>query len=96
MPAKPLSLARALGMRIKQLRAERGMTQEDLAEATGLFRTYMSRVEAGAANPTLSVLEAIAKALGVTPAGLLEPPDLSLGVVRVKAQVPLSRGRVKR
>jgi transcriptional regulator with XRE-family HTH domain len=94
MPSKPLSLARALGLRIKQLRMARGMTQEDLAEAAGLFRTYMSRVEAGTANPTLSVLELLARHLKVTPSELLLPPDPTQPVVRVRSVQPTSRGRV--
>ena len=45
---------KALGLRIKQLRAEYQLTQEELADRCGLFRTYMSRIESGLANPTLT------------------------------------------
>lgn len=42
------------------------MTQEDLAERCGLFRTYMSRIETGKANPTLNMIHALATSLGVS------------------------------
>ena len=54
------------GQRIRDLRAERGLNQEELAEKVGVFRTYMSRVETGAANPTLTMIYALADALGVS------------------------------
>lgn len=54
------------GQRIKDLRAERGLNQEELAEKVGVFRTYMSRIETGAANPTLTMIYALADALGVS------------------------------
>jgi transcriptional regulator with XRE-family HTH domain len=47
---------RAFGNRIRELRAAAGMTQEDLAERCGLFRTYMSRIETGKANPVCASL----------------------------------------
>ena len=46
------------------------MTQEDLAAHCGLFRTYMSRIETGQANPTLTMIHALATSLGVTVADL--------------------------
>lgn len=54
------------GQRIRDLRAERGLNQEELAEKVGVFRTYMSRIETGAANPTLTLIYALADALGVS------------------------------
>jgi transcriptional regulator with XRE-family HTH domain len=53
------------GQRIRDLRAERGLNQEELAEKVGVFRTYMSRIETGVANPTLTMVYALADALGV-------------------------------
>lgn len=41
-------------------------TQEVFAERCGFFRTYLSRVETGRANPTLNAIEVIAVALGLT------------------------------
>ena len=47
------------------------MTQDTLAEKCEIYRTYLSRIEGGMANPTILVIEALAKALGVEPWELL-------------------------
>ena len=85
----------ALGLRIKELRAAREMTQEQLADHAGFFRTYMSRLETGAANPTFDALLALATALRVAPADLFEAPGIIDPKV-VRAAPGLSRGRVAR
>lgn len=85
---------RLLGRRIKQLRSERGLTQEEAADRIGVFRTYMSRMESGQANPTLTLLYDVAGGLGVTVAELF---TVSPGPVpaRVKSHgASPSRGRV--
>jgi transcriptional regulator with XRE-family HTH domain len=85
---------KALGQRVKQLRAEQELTQEELADRCGMFRTYMSRIESGAANPTLTMLYSLAAALNVPVQALFDPaPDVS---VRVQSKSPPSRGRVSR
>lgn len=61
------------GQRIRDLRAERGLNQEELAEKVGVFRTYMSRIETGAANPTLTMVYALADALDVPVVDLFGP-----------------------
>lgn len=48
------------------------MTQDDLAERCGLFRTYMSRIETGKANPTLVMIHALADSLEVPVTALFE------------------------
>ena len=60
-----LSPKRSFGQRVCELRLAAGLTQEDLAERCGLFRTYMSRIETGQANPTLTVIHTLAVSLGV-------------------------------
>lgn len=60
------------GMRVRQLRLAAGLTQEDLAHRCGLFRTYMSRIETGRANPTLTMVDALATSLKVPIAALFE------------------------
>lgn len=62
-----------VGKRIKELRLEAALSQEVLSERCGIFRTYLSRIESGAANPTLIVLVALAHSLGVKPHELLMP-----------------------
>lgn len=60
-----------VGKRIKVLRQQLDLSQEVLAERCGIYRTYLSRIESGSANPTLLVLVALADSLGVSPAQLL-------------------------
>lgn len=62
---------KALGARIRELRRERGLTQEELAERAGLHSRYISRVELGGANFGVSVLFDLAEGLGVAPRDLL-------------------------
>lgn len=60
-------LLRVFGTQVKDRRRSVGMTQDDLAEKCGIYRTYLSRIEGGIANPSLLVLAAIANALQVEP-----------------------------
>lgn len=85
----------AFGLRLKELRVARGMTQEELADCTGFFRTYMSRLETGAANPTFDALLVLATALEVAPAALFEKPSAE-PPRRVKSAPGSSRGRVSK
>ena len=59
-------------MRLKQLRANRGITQEALAKKAGLSRVYVARLETGKQDPTLTTLTKLAKALKVKVGRLLE------------------------
>ena len=64
---KPSSdLARILADNIRAYRREHALSQEALADECNLHRTYIGSVERGERNVTLSTLEVIAKALGVT------------------------------
>lgn len=60
-----------LGRNIRRLRKERGLSQEALGDEAGIDRTYVSGVERGVRNPTITVLERFARALGVPPGDLL-------------------------
>lgn len=61
-----------LAAKVKALREQRGMTQERLAEAAGLSRPHLARLETARQDPTLSTIEKLAKALRVKPAELLK------------------------
>jgi transcriptional regulator with XRE-family HTH domain len=56
----------AFGNSIRQLRAERDMSQTELSALTGLDRSYISGIERGERNPSLTNVFKIARALGVT------------------------------
>jgi transcriptional regulator with XRE-family HTH domain len=88
------SLQKKFGLRIKEFRDLKGMTQEDLADGASLFRTYLSRIEMGHANPTLTVIHALAKGLNVSPGELLEAPEILNTPKRKRATNAISRGRV--
>lgn len=61
MPVSPTHVK--FGKRVQELRKQRGLTQEDLADLVGVDRSYMGFVERGERNPTLDKLVKIAKAL---------------------------------
>lgn len=56
---------------LREVRLERGLSQEGLADGAGLHRTYISQVERGLKSPSLRSLEKIAQALGMPPSALL-------------------------
>jgi transcriptional regulator with XRE-family HTH domain len=58
-----MSLGGIVARNIRRLRLERGLTQEALAVDAGIDRTYVSRLERGLENPTVAVLEKLARAL---------------------------------
>ena len=60
---------------LKRARGQRGWSQEELALAAGIDRTYVSGCERGVRNPSIIVLERIATALDVKPSVLLDVDD---------------------
>lgn len=61
-----------LAVNMKRLRKERGWSQEALADAAGLDRTYISGVERVVRNPTITVVERVALALNCRLGDLLD------------------------
>jgi transcriptional regulator with XRE-family HTH domain len=66
-----LKVTQILADNIRDFRRTQGISQEKLAEMCNLHRTYVGSVERGERNVTLSTLEVIAAALGVTVPNLL-------------------------
>jgi len=56
---------RRIGHTLAALRAERDMTQAQVAERAGLRQPALSEIESGVTNPTLATLSALAQALGM-------------------------------
>ena len=62
---------KALGKRIKKARKEKGLTQEKFAEMIDIATEYESRIETGAARPSLTLIEAISSVLEVNEAEIM-------------------------
>lgn len=54
-----------LAWNVRSLRAARGLSQEALAVDAGVAAPYLSRIESGSVNPTITILDRLAVALGV-------------------------------
>ncbi len=63
--------AQRLGKQLQRVRTSRGLTQEQLAVNVGLSRTFVTRLELGQYDPTLSTLVRLARALRVSVTDLL-------------------------
>jgi transcriptional regulator with XRE-family HTH domain len=59
-------------MKLKRIRTEKGMSQYTLAEKSGVSRQYIRLLEAGESDPTVGMLQRLAKAMGVTLTDLLD------------------------
>jgi len=57
---------------LRRLREGKGWSQEAFAEEAGIHRTYVSDIERGARNPTITVVEKLARPLGVSTGSLLD------------------------
>lgn len=96
-PPSSVSIQHAFGERVRKLRIKANLRQEDLADRCGLYRTYLSRIETGMANPTLTMIQALADSLGV-PVTSLFPRSLRGGAAGMRPNGPSkpgSRGRVR-
>ena len=71
-----------LGRKIRDLRLRRGLTVQQLAEATGLSKGFVSQVENGRTSPSLATLQDLAKSLETSVAYLVVEEGLAPYVVR--------------
>lgn len=76
---------------LRRLRVERAVSQEALAVDAGIDRTYVSRLERELENPTVAILERLAKALDADIRDLFDPAGAGRGMIK-----PLPSGRRKR
>ena len=64
---------RAFGQNLRELRTERGVSQEALALCTGIAKSYMAGIQRGKKNPALEHIVRLAADLDVAPADLMPP-----------------------
>ncbi len=62
----------AFGLRLRELRAEQGVSQDQLARKTGIHPTAIGRMERGGREPRLETILRLARGLGVRPGKLVE------------------------
>ena len=67
-----MDIRQRLGRNVRRLRVEKGWSQEDYADRAGIHRTYVSDIERGKRNPTVTVVEKLAGPLGINTGQLLE------------------------
>ena len=70
----PSATRKRFALNLRKAREQFGLSQEALADAAGLHRTYVGSVERGERNISIDNIERLASALGVSPASLLEEP----------------------
>lgn len=85
-------IRKLLGLRIKELRKQRGLTQEVLAEIAGIETASLSNIEIGNRYPTPENLDSLAKALNVLPCELftfehLNMPPVENAIAEITAAI---------
>ena len=70
-----MDMRKLVGRNFARLRREKGLTQEQIEERSGLSQQYLSGLERGKRNPTVMTLYELAQALGVSHVELVRPDD---------------------
>jgi transcriptional regulator with XRE-family HTH domain len=71
-------ILRVLGHLIKRRRTELGISQEELGLRANLDRTYISGLERGVRNPSLTALVSLASGLGISVSNLLDHLEIEM------------------
>jgi XRE family transcriptional regulator, aerobic/anaerobic benzoate catabolism transcriptional regulator len=92
LPPNAAAFLSAIGGEVRKNRAKRGMTRRQLAQASATSERYLAQIESGIANPSASVLRAVAQALDL-PVSALLPDSASrsaalVAVIELLGQVP--------
>jgi transcriptional regulator with XRE-family HTH domain len=67
MPPDPKIVRAAFGVTLEEFRHKKGISQENLAQLSGIDRTYVSGLSRGLHDPSLRMILRLSKALGVRP-----------------------------
>lgn len=67
-----MDIKQKFGKRLKELRLQKGLSQETLANIADLDRTYIPSIEKGERNVSITVIEKLANALGVALTDLIK------------------------
>jgi transcriptional regulator with XRE-family HTH domain len=67
-----VDIRKRIGLNVRRLRQAKGWSQEAYADHAEIHRTYVSDIERGVRNPSATVIEKLAKPLGVSPGRLLD------------------------
>ncbi|EIE49613.1 DNA-binding protein, putative [Citreicella sp. 357] len=68
-----MSIQSRVSKNIQRIRREKDLSQEEVAHRADIHQTYLSGVETGKRNPSILVVERIAKALGVDVSEIFKP-----------------------
>jgi transcriptional regulator with XRE-family HTH domain len=79
MPGRERTPEQALGVVLRRLRQEAGLSQEQLAHAAERHRTYVSLVERGRNSPSLRTLFRLADSLHLNPSEILRLVEEEIG-----------------
>jgi transcriptional regulator with XRE-family HTH domain len=86
-----------IGYRLRSLREQKNLSQEEVVKRTGLIRSYISRVENGHTVPSVATMEKMARALEISLYQLLydgeQPPAPNRGESRGEADEWGSSGK---
>lgn len=73
MNKEQINFLKSFGKRLAEIRKQKGVTQEKLADAVELHRTYIGFIEQGKRNPSIANIHKIAKALNIKLSKLFKP-----------------------
>lgn len=67
-----MDIREAFARNLRQIRHKKGLSQEALADAADIDRTYVSALERGVYSPSITIVDKLAAALGVEPEALMQ------------------------
>ena len=75
MPHKKRKIMKTFGRNLRRFREERGITQDALAEATGISKSTVSKYESGTSDPPLQYVFTLSRIYGMKPEYFVKDGD---------------------